>query len=189
MAEMVRAFIGTPAPELPALLATVRELRALGRAVRVVAPGNWHVTLAFLGATPVDVVPELATELRRALAGLAESVAEVRGLGVFPSLQRPSVVWAGLPDCPLLAELAERSAAAAERLGCPRERRAFHPHLTLARVNGRAPRQLRAIVVAQASTRFGTLPLRSVVLYQSELAAGGSRYLPLATVPLTPAAP
>jgi 2'-5' RNA ligase len=77
-----------------------------------------------------------------------------------------------------LAALIETSC---EQIGYPRERRPYRAHLTLARIDGRAPAGLREYVEANQQRPLGTLHVDRVVLYQSELAPGGSRYTPLAT--------
>ena len=57
-----------------------------------------HLTLAFLGLKPRSMIDPLRETLRRVAAGFAPLVVEVKGLGVFPSWQRPRVLWAGLRE-------------------------------------------------------------------------------------------
>jgi len=116
-----------------------------------------------------------------------ELVAE--GLGAFPSLRRPSVLWAGVRalsgDLLAVQRAAEACAAA---IGLSPEPKPFHPHLTLGRV--RAPRGLAPLLeafaeLAAAAPRFGdAFPAPAVALFQSELKPGGAVYTRLEEISL-----
>jgi 2'-5' RNA ligase len=63
-----------------------------------------------------------------------------------------------------------------ELFGFARESRSFHPHLTLARIKGRPPRELFDIIRRGSETHFGTVEVRSIELIRSELHHNGARY-------------
>jgi 2'-5' RNA ligase len=184
MSDRIRAFVGVPAPAVKSLTVIVEELGRLGRAVRPVAPGDWHVTLKFLGDVSFADVAALTEVLRTAATPVGQARCTLQGLGVFPTRERPSVVWAGLQRAEVLSDLAARVEAACEPLGFPREDRPFHPHLTLARIKSRPPAELAVLLQKHEQTRFGDWDVTSVVLFQSLLERNGSKYLPLATIPL-----
>jgi 2'-5' RNA ligase len=184
MSARVRAFVAVSVPAVESLLGVREELRRLGRAVRPVACDDWHVTLKFLGDVPTADVAALASALRAAVSPVGCARCTLKGLGVFPAPQRPSVVWAGIPHAEVLSELAARVESACESLGFPRESRAFHPHLTLARIKSRPPAALAAILEEYAGTDFGAWEVTSVVLLESVLERSGAQYVPLATFPL-----
>lgn len=184
MSDRIRAFLGVPAPAVRSLTVVVEKLRRLGRAIRPVAPGDWHVTLKFLGDVSVADVAALAETLRTAAAPVGQTRCTLQGLGVFPTRERPSVVWAGVQHAEVLSDLAERVEAACEPLGFPREGRPFHPHLTLARIKSRPPAELAALLQEHEQTHFGDWEVTSVVLFQSLRERSGARYVPLATFPL-----
>ncbi len=152
--------------------------------LKAVSPDNLHVTLKFLGDVALQRTAEVSRTLVEAAAGEPAFSAELRGLGAFPSAGRPSVVWAGLMGADALVRLAERLEASLELQGFARESRAFHPHLTLARVKGRPPAGLRTLLERHAATSFGTVGIASVELYQSELRREGAKYTLLASVRL-----
>ena len=83
-----------------------------------------------------------------------------------------------------LAEAIEQSLA---ELGFPRENRQFHPHMTLARVRGKPPAELKIWLEQQTATPFGTIEVESVTLFQSELSAAGASHTVLATAALAEA--
>src|SRR5262249_50328419 len=107
------------------------------------------------------------------------------GLGAFPSLRRPRVLWAGL-NGPGLPELAGRVDAALTPLGFPAEQRAFAAHVTLGRVNSlRGWPSLEAIFKAHVDDDFGGSDIDAVTVYRSTLQRGGAIYTPLWTIPLS----
>ena len=138
MPETVRAFVAVSVDDAVenAVAALVDELRA-GRndgGIRWVRRGNLHLTLKFLGpAVPAGKLEPLKPMLERIAAETAPFELSVRGVGGFPSLERPRVIWVGL-EGEGLGQLARRVEEAAVRCGFEAEKRAFTGHLTIGRV-------------------------------------------------------
>jgi 2'-5' RNA ligase len=150
---------------------------------RWVRPEGIHLTLRFLGEideTMLDAVGK----------GLTETVGRcgppfslvVGGIGYFPPRGRPRVVWIGLSnpagDPAALSRLCELQSAiegTVRAAGLSPETRPFHPHLTLARLDERGPRQPPAIP-GDAHIGRGSLPVESVRLYRSTLSRSGASY-------------
>nr|PZN39224.1 MAG: RNA 2',3'-cyclic phosphodiesterase [Bacillota bacterium] len=124
--------------------------------------------------------------MAEAVAGVAPFTLAVAGVGAFPRPDAARVIWAGCGDGrEALVALAERVERALVAAGFPPEPRPFSPHLTLGRVaQGGLTRDLAAAVAAARDRAFGTLPVRTVVLYRSDLRPDGPIYTPLATFPL-----
>lgn len=180
---MLRTFIAIAIPPTPGLSRLLGDLHELGTAVRVANPDQLHVTLKFLGDTEETQVTQIAEILREKLKGHEEFLYELRGLGVFPNPKRPSVVWVGLRADPLV-ELADGLEQRLEELGFPRESRKFEPHLTVARLRGRPPRELTTYLEQNRSTDYGSEIAETVELIQSELSPSGPQYTVLSRVPL-----
>jgi 2'-5' RNA ligase len=186
----VRAFFAweLPASAKTALGALAAELRARpdGHAVRWVQSESYHVTLRFLGNVETERVPELVAAVRKELDGAEACEVALGAPHAFPSARQPRVVVVALePEAPLAA-LAERIEAGVVAAGLPAERRRFRAHLTLGRVRSR---RLPALDAPLPAGRPGALAVDEVVLFQSELGKDGSRYTPLARLPLASAAP
>ncbi len=150
------------------------------------APGNLHLTLKFLGAVPETRIDSVAGALGEASLRARPFEARIRGLGAFPSADRPRVVWAGVEDgASEMIELARCVDAALAALGFPRDERPFSPHVTLGRVRrpGRDPALTDALAGA-AAREFGRLRIPSASLMRSELGPRGARYTELAAVRL-----
>lgn len=187
-AAPVRSFIAVdldPAV-LTAVVALQDVLREGGGDVRWVRPEGLHVTLRFLGGVEPEVLEGVHTAVREAVAARSTSSLRVRGVGGFPSLRRPRVLWVGLQDDGVLGELAEAVAAALTPLGFPPPEHPFRAHATIGRVNSmRGWQRFEEILRAHEDDDLGTSRLRAVVVYRSILQRGGSVYTPLWTIPLT----
>lgn len=188
VSAVIRAFLAVRvAAEIEARLADLkRRLAAIQAAVRWVRDDGLHVTVKFLGAIEPGALDAMRGSLEAELAPFAAFDAEITGLGVFPSLRRPRVVWAGLGAAPA-AELAERVQRVAAPFGFPPEARPFHGHITLGRVSAPSgwPR-LEAELQAHWSDEFGSCAIAELIAYRSDLRRGGAVYTKLWTIPFVP---
>lgn len=137
--ETIRAFVALtlPPPVAEALAAVIQELvpRVSDRAVKWVEPERIHLTLRFLGNTPVDQVEPIGTVLDTVAAANAPFSLSLDRLGCFPNERRPRVIWVGLKgDVHALQTLKAALDKALAPLGWEPEERRFHAHLTLGRV-------------------------------------------------------
>jgi len=151
-----------------------RRANDAGVELRWVAPVNYHVTLAFLGWTGVDAISSVCDAVAAATAGFDRISFRTSRLGAFSSLDKASVLWAGIEDGASLTKLARSIGDAVAVLGFPREARAFHPHVTIARL--REPRAIRDIVLPMAEQMFGDTRIDAVTLFESETKSSGSVY-------------
>lgn len=188
MPDTVRAFVALPVEPPPPLRSQLRKISTLGRVVRAVRPESLHITLRFLGDISAEQLPAADAAVRQATDGAKQVPLLFRGLGAFPSPERPAVLWAGLEQAASVEALAERLSAALDAAGFPPDRRGFRPHLTLARIRARPPASVFELLAAQAETDYGQTVGQDVVLYQSELRPEGARHTALETVCLLPLA-
>lgn len=146
-------------------------------------PEGTHLTLKFLGEISDQQVSQVTAALS-ALPSFPPFAVEVKGFGFFPDARRPGVFWAGVAAPPDLTELAGRIEDSMEKLGFARERRAFNPHLTLARFKIPRPQpRLRALVEQQADTSLGRFEVSEFFLFESRLSPHGAEYRRVARFP------
>jgi 2'-5' RNA ligase len=208
----LRTFIAIdlPAPILDGLAATQEQLQAYlaaqnrGAALRWSPTKNLHLTLRFLGETTPRRREEVTARLQAVAAEAAPFTLQVDlaggGLGGFPTLRQPRVLWIGLGgELDALGQLQAQVEAVAQAAGFAPETKGFSPHLTLARAARDADRRtlkevgqalagsVEAVAQAAGESPASPTPLRfdvdRLVFYQSELGAGGSRYTALAQLP------
>lgn len=146
---------------------------------------NLHLTTKFIGEFPEERLDELKAALGAVLTPGALKIA-LRGLDWFPNADRPRVLVAGIQSPAGLSTLARDTDAACARLGIEIEKKAFRPHLTLARIRSEEPLfELKKAISELPNVDFGTFSADRFHLYQSQLAPGGSIYTKLASFPLT----
>jgi 2'-5' RNA ligase len=197
MPDDLRLFVACPVSDdvIGSLTAVQNDLRAAGfNRLRYVRPEGIHITLKFLGGVAANrvgaIIEALATTIRPFEFSLV-----VQGLGGFRGGRMAGrVIWAGVrgveqgyqPTGPL-NDLANVVEGALGPLGFPPENRRFAPHLTLARM----PRELSVDARRQLdrflqSYKFSVPPpmiVKEVLLMQSFLGPGGSKYEQLASFP------
>ena len=161
----------------------LRERMAPG-SVRWVRPEGIHLTLKFLGDTPLEEVDPVKAAMARAAAEVGPFVITVGGLGCFPNTRRPRVVWVGLEELTgRLVRLRDAVEAHVAPLGFPTEKRRFSPHLTLGRVQRRASksevREIGEVVATSALGTIGEMSVVSVCYIKSDLKPSGAVYTTL----------
>lgn len=135
-----------------------------------------HLTLRFIGEVPRP----LAEDVAAALATLRAPALTLRlaGLGSFDR-RNGGVLWAGVEPKADVAALAARIERLCQSAGLPPERRAFHPHITLARWSGPRSREARTWLAGRALTS-PPFPVARFALFESRLSRHGAHYEPVA---------
>lgn len=141
---------------------------------RWLAADQMHLTLAFLG--DVDTEAQVALETRLAEIRVAPFVLAVTGVGTFRHA-RPRVIWAGVGNGhPHLFALQKKVLDAALGAGLQMELRSFHPHVTIARIDGVSIASLKPFLKKHAETEFGVARMEHFTLFSSALHSDGARY-------------
>ncbi len=170
---MIRTFAAIDLPEeIKADLASViADLSRKNDRVRWVKPAGMHLTLKFLGDIPETTVGPLSAELDSVARDFPPLRLAVEGLGAFPNLRRPRVVWAGLSgEIERLRQIASRVDKACTSFGVKPEKRPFQAHITIGRL------KVPTVVDLSKELRKKDFSATEIVLYQSELLPTGARY-------------
>lgn len=153
------------------------------KGVRWVRPENLHVTLKFIG----EVAEARLEGIRAALSTVrseATLAVRLRGLGFFPNENRPAVLWTGLDAATQLPTLATDIDDALATQGITKEKRAFVPHLTVARLaTPMLHEKLRQAIRKNAEREFGSFDAREFHLVESKLKPTGAEYTSLGSFP------
>lgn len=181
----MRVFAAIPLPDevRQAIYRIGLKLRETDVRASWVRPENMHLTLRFYGELPAEKAKLLADHLSERLSGYESPLLLARGIGAFPTITRPSIVWAGLDTLSGNLEFLQRDAEeAALAVGLPAEEKSFHPHITLSRLRrpGRENALAALLVSFQEEGRvpeFGReFNARNVVLCSSRLTPHGPIY-------------
>ncbi|MGE0258341.1 MAG: RNA 2',3'-cyclic phosphodiesterase [Alphaproteobacteria bacterium] len=177
---MLRLFVGVPFP--PELKLRLSLLCTGVPGARWVDPGNFHLTLRFIG----EIGEHLASDIDEALAAIKASrfALQLAGAGVFGG-RRPHALWVGVERSPELVRLRDRIEQALIRVGLEPEQRKFAPHVTLARLRDPELDKLGQFLAATARFRADPLPVDHFSLIASFPTKAGSIYEEQADYPLS----
>jgi len=189
-----RLFI---AIELPRVLK--REFIDLARSfrpreherVRWIEQDAMHLTLKFLGDTPVDRVPDIKKSLEQAASSTGKFSIKIGRTGCFPSFRDPRICWVGLSgELRRLEQLQGRVEGGLVALGFDREDRVFKPHVTIGRtrpgIRGRFAEDIGfSWRHAPLHSTGKVIPVSAIALYRSYLGEKDeARYEQLANLEL-----
>ncbi|MCR9140695.1 MAG: RNA 2',3'-cyclic phosphodiesterase [bacterium] len=169
----MRLFIAIPLPEeISERVAGV--CRGLPD-VRWVSPERMHLTLRFLGD---DISPERMEAVVDVLATVRcpGFVLRPRGIGRFMHPRSPGVLWLGVHEEPALRELHRRIDSRLSSVGFASEKRAFEPHITIARLKGVSDSRVLEYLQLHGEFATDSFEVEDFVLFSSVLRPGGAQH-------------
>jgi 2'-5' RNA ligase len=190
--DVIRTFIAVDLP--PSVLDALEQITSQLQEKLPNTPVRWvdvqkmHLTLKFLG----DISQENIEMVEKILLseGAKRPVLEIGigGIGAFPKMRHPRVIWIGVEAPPDLFDLRRGIEDGVARLGYNYDKYEFTPHLTLGRISRKASaRDVRTVgdVLHEFQVGFiGVARIEAVHLYRSDLRSDGARYTCLFSAPL-----
>jgi 2'-5' RNA ligase len=142
--------------------------------------------MKFLGSISPEVLEKLSLAITPVVAAWSPFDLRIHGLGCFPSIRNPRVLWAGIAQGGAEASSLQKAIEdKSTELGLQPGDRPFHPHLTLGRVRSPKGRGLLAEAVeSHKDAEVGTFRVSEVYLFKSELRPSGAVYSKLRTFPM-----
>ena len=183
----MRSFISLDVTndDLMRSISSLQEMNvSQGADVKIIMGKNIHFTLKFLG----DINPDNLDAIKERLQRIKHErfSAEFKGLGVFPSNQRVSIIWIGI-DKDSEQSIRNLSNQINESLSGFdfREKKSFIPHLTIVRVKSEKNRDLLLRVIDEHSDHiFGKDSFSEFNLKKSILTPKGPIYTDLCSFKL-----
>ena len=179
MAEQKRVFIAVDISDearrkITAYIENIKQISGQTK-IKWERSDKLHLTLKFLGDVDAKLLRDLDIAVREVASRHAPFNLSVEGTGVFPGVRDPRILWIGIKGDQLTA-IAGELETACEPLGFKRENRAFHPHLTIARI--RDSRHSEKVVEAHLQNDFGPInfEVTQIAIYESQLLRTGSVY-------------
>lgn len=147
---------------------------------------NLHLSIKFFGELPNTAPAALEKILASVAAAQPPLDLRISGLGAFPNLRAPRVVWMGVQHDPRLELMHHDIEATCAANGYALDARAFRPHITLARVRDEMPlANARALAVAARAVGYkGVQQVTALTLLESTHTPAGPRYTKVASIPL-----
>lgn len=182
--SQLRAFIAIEfAPQIQDAIGkqiTALQQVIVPKVIRWVPKENLHLTLKFLGELSPNHLEFIRQALSQEAAGISPFEIQAGGLGAFPTLRNPRVIWVGLHGPGELIDLHKGLDKSIGRLGFPRDDRKFSPHLTIGRVHpGTSPAELKKVHEVLASRQLGNIgqcKVDAIHLFKSDLTSSGAIY-------------
>ncbi len=179
MSEQIRSFIAFDLESeqvLSRLSAAQKIVIETGADVRLVSPQNIHVTIRFLGSISTSMVEKIFESMKN--VKFTPFTVHIKGLGVFPSLNYPRVVWAGMTEgVEQLKSIFNQLEPQIRALGFEADAYGFSPHLTIARVRSATNKQhLVELVTKKVDYEFGSIKAECLRLKRSQLSPKGPTY-------------
>ena len=185
----LRCFIAISLPrELKAEILGIQDrLKSAGADVSWTRQEGMHLTLKFLGEIEEKGIPKIERALDMAVDGVTTFVLSVSGMGIFPDLRSPRVVWIGLKEeGNNLIKLHKGVEEELKKIGFPSEERRFTPHITLGRIrSNRNIEKLLKLIDAEKGVDSGGVEVSDLHLIKSELKPSGAVYTELYSVMLS----
>jgi 2'-5' RNA ligase len=185
---VIRAFIavGIDPKTVERISEAIDQLKLSIAGIRWTPLINLHFTLKFLGDIEEATVDPIVRALRQQIAPFPRFTINAKGLGVFPGVKRPQVLWVGLEGIHL-SEVALAVETALKTLGFAPEKRGFKPHLTIGRWRQRAKSAANFVTELERwkGHAFGTSEVRNIILFQSTLSSEGAIHRPLEKIALS----
>jgi 2'-5' RNA ligase len=190
--DLLRLFVALPLPDdlRSAVIALQTRLssRLSSNALKWVKKDQLHLTLAFLGNVEAERDDALKASLAQACSAHAAMNLSLEGAGCFPHARRPNVLWVGLSgETGALSSLAASVRSATESFSERPDKKAFNPHLTIARLKEAPPRELARVGASMQTLQLeplGQWRADHVELMRSELLREGARHTVLQRVEL-----
>jgi 2'-5' RNA ligase len=185
---MIRSFLAIDLPESikKVMVDYLQDLRQVPSSVKWVSPRQTHLTLKFFGSISMETVGKISQTLQKVISEYPRFNLGLKGIGAFPNLFRPRVIWTGLTgDKARLAALHQIIEEALASLGIPKEERPFHPHLTLGRNKlNQINEPLYQKLNGWGEKETDSFPVEELVLFKSDLTPTGPVYTKLENFPL-----
>ena len=185
--ESIRLFIAVILPEdiRHELVSLQKSLPQTNLKIVWVPLENLHLTVVFLGDTPLSKVAQVKAAMDEACAKFKVFATHVKGVGTFGWSAHPRVVWAGL-EHPSFALLNTRLVEFLKKKDVSFDEKTFSPHISLGRIKDAGNvRDFMNSISEFKEKDFGTVKVDSVVLFQSHHSSKGSSYEEIHRVTLT----
>jgi len=183
----IRTFIAIelPSPAQTGLSDLQNRLKTVlpPRTVRWVPAGNIHLTIHFLGDIPTGQTDTVTSLLQAAAAQIEPFSLQITGLGCFPHIHRPRVIWAGVQgQTTLLKNLHKMLGDSLKAINFSPDNHPYNPHLTIGRVKKQIPtRQLKQLAESLQRTEpeiglIANIEVTTISFMQSQLKPTGAIY-------------
>ena len=185
---MIRVFVGFfTSPVVVEKSARLKEESGSFIHGKWTQPQNLHITLQFIGEVDRETLLELVKTTHEVARGFRPFKITYKGLGVFPHLRKPRILWVGVEHgAGTLKRLAKSVEIANRRISNIRpDTKPFHPHVTVCRMKRVNVSKLKGLLRRYQNFVFGEEVVNRIALIKSTLTPEGPIYSPIEEFPLS----
>jgi len=188
--DRTRTFVALPVSTAVKQLAAhwMQRLSESAQNVKWVTVDHLHLTLKFLGEVPTVELAEICQRVTSAVSAWQPLEIECDHVGAFPSSSRPRTLWLGIgAGSQQVSQLQESVEQSLHQMGFRRERRQYHPHITLGRLRSSvaaSPGLPDLLAAGEFGSPVGCL-VEEVLVVASQMSREGPEYQRIATIPLS----
>lgn len=184
--DTFRGFIAIEVPFTNQILRFQEDIKKTTAQVKLVESKNIHITLKFLGDTPIHQIKEIESIIKKATAQVKKHTIRLEGTGVFPNEHYIKVIWIGIKETDLIAQIAESINTQCSTIGFQKDKRGFSAHLTIGRMkSSKGKEEILNVIKTYQDTLFSEIVVNEIQLKKSTLTPKGPIYETLSTIPLT----
>lgn len=183
---MIRAFIAVEIDRSlkQKISELISKLKKSDTNIKWVNENQIHFTLKFLGNIEENKVQAISAVLKSITSHSKEFALTLSGIGAFPDMKRPRVIWIGADKgAEELKSLSSKIEIELEKIGFKKEKREFKSHLTLGRVRENRDSD-HFLKMQKWSLSLGETKINKLILFQSTLTPKGAIYTPLSEYPM-----
>lgn len=145
--------------------------------LKTVDPKIMHLTLKFLGQTKNIMIPDIEKSISEVTQDKKPYSLKIIGTGIFPNKNYIKIIWVGVVDNGQTKKISDELDKKLSKIGFKKEKRDFHPHLTLARVkSSKNKEKIIDFIEKYKNFEFQESIVDCIELKQSELTPKGPIY-------------
>ena len=145
--------------------------------IRWTDPGNFHITLKFIGETSPEILDRVKIALDEACSLASPFKISVSGLGIFRSVFHPRVLWLGIKDGSGISALKDITGLKTGKFLKSDDHSGYTPHLTIGRMKKIDQHEsLVRLLEDYKDAEFAEAVFREIIYYESILSASGPEY-------------
>ncbi len=180
MNKAIRTFFAVKIPEdiIARITCIQKDIQAYDLNVNWVKPENIHLTLKFLGNTHIADLKDIGSAMQDVVSDFTPLMLSAKGVGIFPDLRRPKVIWVGISgEIEALSLLQKQMDIQLDEIGLNTKKQRFKGHSTIGRIKGRIdPALFGEILQTHQQFCSKTFLADKIYLLQSELKPAGPVY-------------
>ena len=176
---IIRMFISIPINDTDSIVSVLDDIKQI-RNVKASPISQLHITMRFIGDIDDGKTKKVVKAVEDAVEDIQPFSISIRGIGCFPNLKRPNVIWVGVKPEDVLKKMADRISVSLKSMNISFDEKPFKSHVTVGRCSG--PADVAPLLEKYRDTEFTSFECDRILIMRSELSPKGAKHTILHTV-------